>query len=106
MTSHRRWSLEVESLGTHKVGDAVELLGAQGIGAAAIDPSRWLVWNLDDSSVEYLSAALRQWLERRPTEDSDMIAGLQSMLEDCEEWLASFANGERYPETAPRNTHP
>lgn len=85
-----RWGLDLPPTDAAGVQSLVALLAANGVEASAVDPRRWLTWHLDRSSVEGLRAALQAALTSGRLLDDRVIAGVESLLEDCDEWLAAL----------------
>lgn len=88
MIMDNRWVLDLGSSDAAGVQSLVKLLASSGVEASAVDPRRWLTWHLDRSSVEGLKAALQAALASRLLVDAQVIAGVESLLDECDEWLA------------------
>jgi hypothetical protein len=88
------WVLDLAGNGADAAPVAVDLLAANGIEATAVDPREWLVWSLDQESVEYIRDAFRVALASHSLPRAQAM-GVESMLEDCEDWLAANFNPER-----------
>ena len=81
------WSLELRDTSETAVRAAAAVLSERGVDADAVDPSQWLTWHLDRSSVESLEAGLRAGLAVGDSFDARTAAALQGLLEDCQRWL-------------------
>lgn len=87
MTESREWGIDVTGITRDDASRVVTMLESSGFEASAVDPSRSMTWYLDRPSVEILASGLRAALESGQIVDHVTMAGLSSLLEDCEEWL-------------------
>lgn len=81
------WIVHLSDSRKTAVENVVNVLAEKGIEARVVDPRQWLTWHLDASSVEDLILALNIAVGTGTIQDEATVAGLRSLLEDCEEWL-------------------
>lgn len=91
--SSRAWSIDVPGL-TQQVAEALVsvLEAAHGLEASAVDPHRWLTLHLDEPSVRSLRSALRAAVASSSDLASAETAGLQSLIEEFDQWIAEREN--------------
>jgi hypothetical protein len=88
------WALGLVGNSVDAAQSAVHILAGHGIDADAIDPASWLIWHLDQGSVVYLRDALVVALGTGAMDRSQKM-GIESLLEDCQEWLSAHFDPER-----------
>lgn len=82
------WSIDIPGLTREEAVDLRERLTPKfDHGVIVTSPRNFMSRNFDRSSVELLAHCLRAGLSAAGLVDEDE-AGVLSMLEDCEQWLA------------------
>lgn len=86
--SSEYWNLDIPGLTQEQALALRERLDPEfELGVIVTDPRDFMVRGFDRSTVELLAHGLRTALAVGGMSHAD-AAGTQSMLEDCEEWLA------------------
>lgn len=88
LDANEYWSIDIPGLTEEKARALQETLAPEfDFGAFVISPRDFMTRGFDRPSVELLAHCLRAGLAAGGMSHSD-TAGAQSMLEDCEGWLA------------------